>query len=150
MKKPHSGMAQQIAEAVSAFELRTESHLPKSMNVVLCDRTLVITLRGALSPIEHALAQSSNGAAQLQEFHRDLFANQPGSLRQEIKRITGVDVSEAATEVEPATGAVVNVSTSGTVVHVVLLKESVPPSTWSGDQADTKSEQRRKSDVCVV
>ena len=150
MKKPHSGMAQQIAEAVSAFEQRTESHLPKSMTVVLCDHTLVITLRGALSPIEHALAQSSNGAAQLQEFHRDLFADQPGSLRQEIKRITGVEVCETATEVEPATGAVVKVSTAGTVVHVVLLEDSVPACTWSGDKPAAQSLQRRKNDVCAV
>jgi uncharacterized protein YbcI len=150
MKKSQSDMARQIAEAISAFEQRTGSHLPKSMTVVLCDHTLVITLRGALSPIEHTLAQSSNGAAQLQEFHRDLFADQPGSLRQEIMKITGVEVCEAATEVEPAAGAVVKVSTSGTVVHVVMLEDSVPPSTWSGDKPDTQSQRRRKNHVCPV
>lgn len=139
MKKSQSAMARQIAEAVGAFELRTGSHLPKSMTVILSDRTLVVTLRGALSPIEHTLAQSSNGADQLQEFHRDLFADNPGSLRQEIKRITGVEVCEAITQVEPATGAVVKVSTSGTVVHVVLLEGSVPADTWSGNGRSNES-----------
>lgn len=126
------GMARQIAEAVSAYEDRSGSHLHKSMTVVLSDQTLVITLRGALSPIEHTLAQTPNGAAQLQEFHRDLFADNPGSLRHEVKRITGVEICEAVTEVEPASGAVVKVSTSGTVVHVILLEGNVPADTWNG------------------
>lgn len=134
MKQSQSAMARQIGEAVNAFERRTGSHLPKSMTVVLSGHTLVITLRGALSPIEHNLAQSSNGAAQLQEFHRDLCADHPGSLRQEIKRITGVEVCEAITEVEPATGVVVKVSTTGTVVHVLMLEGSVPTDTWSGNE----------------
>lgn len=132
MKKSHSTMARQIAEAVGEFELRTGSYLPKSMSVMLSDRTLVITLHDALSPIEHTLAQSSSGADRLEEFHRALFANNPGSLRQEIKRITGMEVCEAATELEPAAGSVVKVSTSGTVVHVILLEGSVPLDTWSG------------------
>jgi uncharacterized protein YbcI len=131
-------MAHQIGEAVNAFERRTGSHMPKSMTVVISDRTLVITLRGALSPIEHSLAQSSNGADQLQKFHRDLFADHRGSLRQEIKRITGVAVCDAITEVEQV-GAVVKVSTSGTVVHVVVLEDSVPADSWSGNGQNTES-----------
>jgi uncharacterized protein YbcI len=133
MEKTHSTMARQIAEAVGAFELRTGSHLPESMTVMLNERTLVITLHGALSPIEHTLAQTSNGANQLQEFHRGLFAHAPGSLRHEIKKITGMEVCEAATEIEPHAGTVAMVSTSGTVVHVLLLKGSVPADLWSGD-----------------
>jgi hypothetical protein len=62
-----------------------------------------------------------------------LFANIPGSLRHEIKKITGVEVCEASTEIEPASGAVVKVSASGTVVHVLLLEDSVPTDMWSGD-----------------
>jgi uncharacterized protein YbcI len=139
MKKPRTDMARKIGDAVSAFELRTGSHLHKSMTVVLSDHTLVVTLSGALSPIEHNLAQSSNGAAQLQEFHKDLFAKNRGSLRQEIKKITGMEISEAITEVEPATGAVVKVSTSGTVVHVLMLEGSVPADAWSGTRAGNES-----------
>jgi uncharacterized protein YbcI len=132
-------MAQQIGKAVSDFELRTGSHPPKSMTVVLSDHTLVITLRGALSPIEHDLAQSSNGVAHLQEFHRDMFANHHGSLRQEIKKITGVEVCEASTYVEPATGAVVMVSATGTVVHVLMLAAGVPACSWTGNEPDDAS-----------
>ena len=54
----------------------------------------------ALSPAEKTLAKSPAGAVQVQEFHRQLFANSADSLRQEIKRITGVEVREAAAEVE--------------------------------------------------
>jgi hypothetical protein len=45
------------------------------------------------------------------------------SLREEIKRITGRDVREAAAEVEPGTGAVVHAFTSGTMVQVFLLAD---------------------------
>jgi len=68
----------------------------------------------------------------LQEFHRQLFANASGLLRQEIERITGVAVREAAVEVESATGTVVKVFTSGTVVQVFLLADNVGMETWSG------------------
>jgi hypothetical protein len=54
----------------------------------------------------------------MQEFHRLLFANSADSLRQDIKRITGMEVREATTEIEPASGAVVQAFTTGTVVQV--------------------------------
>src|SRR5919199_6324839 len=107
MNKSQSTMAQQIAQVAIAFEQRrTGNHAPKSVTVVLSEGTLVITLHEALSPAERALAKSPAGAAQVQEFHRQLFANSSDSLRQEIRRITGVEVREATTEVETATGTV--------------------------------------------
>lgn len=90
MKKPNSTMARQIAEAASRFEQQRTGNTPKSVTVVLSDTTLVITLHGALSEAEKALAKSPEGAAQIQDFHRQLFASGFESLRQEIKRITGV------------------------------------------------------------
>jgi hypothetical protein len=57
----------------------------------------------------------------VQEFHRQLFLSSCGPLRQEIERITGVAVREAAAEVEPATGTVVQVFSTGTLVQVFLL-----------------------------
>ena len=132
MDESSSTMVQKIAQAAIAFEQQRTGHVPRSATVVLSDDTLVITLRGALSPAEQALAQTSEGIAQLQEFHRQLFANASGSLRQEIERITGVEVRDAAAEVEPATGTVVKVFTSGTVVQVFLLTDSVGMETWSG------------------
>jgi len=125
-------MARQIAQAACVFEQQRTGNTPKSVTVVLSDSTLVITMHGALSRAEKALARSPEGAAQVQDFHRQLFANASESLRQEIKRITGVEVREATAEVEPATGTVVGVFTTGTAVQVYLLAHSVPADTWSG------------------
>src|SRR4051812_27494176 len=99
-----SSMAQQIARAASAFEKQLTGHPPKSVTVVVSGETLVITLHGALSPAEKALAKNPIGAAQVQELHCRLFETSSASLRQEIKRITGVEVREATAEIEPSTG----------------------------------------------
>jgi uncharacterized protein YbcI len=124
-------MAQQVAKAARAFQQQRTGHAPKSVTVVLSADTLVVTLHGALSPAEEALAKTPEGAAQVQEFHRQLFANSCEPLRQEIKRITGVDVREATAEIETATGAVVQVFTTGTVVQVFRLAEGVASGNWS-------------------
>src|SRR6476619_746553 len=55
MDESNLPLAQQLAQAASAFEHRRTGHVPKSVNVVLSEDTLVITLRGALSPAETAL-----------------------------------------------------------------------------------------------
>ena len=134
MCKSKSSMAEQIAQAAIAFEQqRTGNHVPKSVTVVLSAGTLVITLHEALSPAERVLAKSPAGASQMQEFHRQLFANSSGSLRKEIKRITGMEVREATAEIEPASGAVVQAFTTGTLVQVFLLTGSAPTEAWSGN-----------------
>ena len=133
MDKANGTMTQRIAEAASAFQQQRTGHAPKSVTVVLSEDTLVITLHGALSPAEKAMARSPAGAAQVQEFHRQLFATASDSLREEIKRITGVDVREGTAEIETMTGAVVQVFTTGTMVQVFLLAGSVPAETWSGN-----------------
>jgi uncharacterized protein YbcI len=132
MIRPDATMAQQIAHAAIAFERKRTGHTPKAVTVVMSDNTLMITLHEALSPAERALAKSAAGAAQMQNFHRQLFTNSADSLRQEIKRITGVEVREAVAEVEPTTGTVVQAFTTGTVVQVFLLACDVPSETWSG------------------
>jgi uncharacterized protein YbcI len=132
MLKTNSTMAQQIAEAAIRFEGNHNGIVPESATVVLSGDTLVITLHGALSPAEKALAQTPAGAAQIQEFHRQLFTSSSESLREEIKRITGVEVREATAEVEPTTGTVVHVFTSGTMVQVFLLAGNLPAETWTG------------------
>jgi uncharacterized protein YbcI len=119
-------MAQRIAEAATTFQQQRTGHAPKSVSVVLSGDTLVVTLHGALSPAEQAMAQSPQGAAKVQEFHRQLFHNASETLRQEIKRITGMDVREATAEVEPMSGAVVQVFTTGTMVQVFQLSGNVP------------------------
>jgi uncharacterized protein YbcI len=128
--RSNSGMAEQVARAASAFEQRLTGRVPKSVTVVLSEDTLVITLHGALSPAEMVLVKTPAGAAQMQELHRQLFSNSLDSLRQEIKRITGVEVREATAEIESATGTVVKAFTTGTVVQVFLLASTVPTDTW--------------------
>jgi uncharacterized protein YbcI len=116
-----STMAQQVAQAAAAYQYRRTGHAPSAVTVVLNENTLVITMHGALSPAEQALAANPQGAAQVQEFNRQLFANSADALCEEIKRITGVDVRQSAAEVETATGTVVHAFTNGTMVQVFLL-----------------------------
>jgi uncharacterized protein YbcI len=118
-------MAQQVALVAIAFQKERTGHAPASVTVVLSEDTLVITLHGALTQAEMALALSKDGAAQVQEFHRQLFHNSADTLRKEIKRITGREVREAVAEVEPATGTVVHAFTTGNVVQVFLLAENI-------------------------
>jgi hypothetical protein len=63
----------------------------------------------------------------VQEFHRQLFANSTDEMRQEIKRITGRQVREAAAEIETTTGTVIHAFTTGAMVHVYLLTPALPP-----------------------
>src|SRR3954469_21505610 len=93
-------MAQRLAEVASSMQEQRTGHAPESVTVVLSEDTLVVTLHEALSPAEKALAKTPAGAAQVQEFHRQLFTDSSESLRQEIRRITGVPVREATAEAE--------------------------------------------------
>ena len=132
MKQANRTVAKQIAEASSTFEQLRTGHVPKSVTVVLSEETLVVTLHGALSPAEKALARTPEGASRVQHFHRQLFAESAETMRLEINRITGVDVREATAEVETKTGTDVHVFTSGTMVQVFLLAHGIPADTWSG------------------
>jgi uncharacterized protein YbcI len=118
-------VAEQIAQAAWAFERQRTGHGAQSVAVILNENMLFITLRDALSPAELALAQRPSGAAQVQLFHRELFAGSQETLRNDIKRITAAQVNEAT----------VLVFTSGTVILVLLLANSVPTDTWSGPMA---------------
>ena len=139
MGEPKSTMAQQVARAATTFQQQRTGHTPRAVTVVLSEDTLVVTLHGALSPAETALAMTPEGAVRVQEFHRQLFNDSVDSLRQEIKRITGVDVREAVAEVEMATGTVVHAFTSGTMVQVFLLAQSVPADSWSENGRNASS-----------
>ena len=132
MDPPERTPAQRIAAAAAEYERRRTGRKPHSVTVVLSGETLVVTLHGALSPAERALAVTPTGAAELQAYRRGLFDTSAAAFRQEIKDITGVEVREAAAEVEPTTGTVVTVFTTGTVVQVFLLANGVPTDTWYG------------------
>ncbi len=125
-------MAERIAHAASDSHEQRTGHVPKEVTVVLTGDTLVVTMRGALSPAEQTLAGTPRGAAQVQEFHRQLFANSSDALSREIERITGVGVREAAAEIETASGTVLHAFTTGAMVQVFLLADELPADTWKG------------------
>lgn len=129
-------MAQRVALAATEFQEQRTGHAPKAVTVVLSEDTLVVTLHDALSPAEKAMAQSPEGAVQVQEFQRQLFLSSVDILRDEIRRITGVAVQEAAVEVETATGAVVHVFTTGTMVQVFQLAGAISAQDWNSIDLD--------------
>ena len=124
MTTPAITVAQELAAMASAFQHQRTGHAPTAVTVVVSDDMLVVTLHDALSPAEKALAESPAGAARVQEFHRQLFSSSCDAMREEIERITGRAVREAAAEVETATGTVMHVFTSGAMVQVFLLSKN--------------------------
>ena len=139
MKKLDPTMAQQVAEAISVFQEKRTGYPPKAVTVVLSDDTLVVTLHEALSPAEKALAATPEGAAQVQEFHRQLFENSVDLLREEIRRITGIAVGEAAAEVETTSGAVVHAFMSGSMVQLFRLAGRISAEAWNGNESEASN-----------
>jgi len=133
MNESHSNIGEQLARVASRFQEQRTGHPPSAVTVVLGEDTLVVTLHDALTLAEKALAKSPAGAARVQEFHRQLFANSSDAFRQEIKRITGRDVREAAAEIEATTGTVVHAFTTGTMVQVFQLAPGTGPDSDSND-----------------
>ncbi len=139
MNKLDPTMAEQVARAVRVFQEQRTGYAPKAVTVALSDDTLVVTLHEALSPAEKALSRTAEGAIQVQEYHRQLFRDSVDLLREEIKRITGVAVGEAATEVETTTGAIVHAFTTGTMVQVFQLAGSISMDAWKGNGSTDQS-----------
>jgi hypothetical protein len=54
-------------------------------------------------------------------------------------------VREATAEIEPATGTVVGVFTTGTSVQVFLLAQSVSPDTWTGPTNPARIDSEEES-----
>jgi len=127
MNETNPDIAKQLAHLASRFQEQRTGHAPNAVNVVLSDDTLIFTLHEALTPAEKALARTPKGSAQVQEFHRQLFADSTDEMRKEIQRITGRQVREAVVEVETATGAIVHVFATGAVVQVFLLTPETGP-----------------------
>src|SRR6185436_1394291 len=140
-----SQVAEQLAHVASRFQEQRTGHVPRAVTVVLLEDTLVVTLHDALTPAEIALAKSPGGAAQVQEFHRQLFANSTAEMRLEITRITGRQVREAAAEIETTTGTVVHAFTTGAMVQVFLLKEEPLPEVSTGSE-QSELAQRAEDD----
>jgi uncharacterized protein YbcI len=134
MDPTNASVAEQIARAASELEQQRTGQVPRSVTVALSEDTLVVTLHGVLTPAEKVLSQSPAGAAQVQEFHRQLFASSCAPLLEDIRRITGVGVRQARADVETGAGTVMHVFATGTVVQVFLLAGRVPADTWSGSK----------------
>lgn len=135
-----ANIIEQLSHAASRLQQLRTGHAPTAVTVVLQEDTLVVTLRDALTPAEKALSQTSEGAAKVQEFHRQLFANSTDEMRDEIKRITGRRVREASAEIETATGTVVHAFTTGTMVQVFLLAPSGIPDVIVADDRLNRAE----------
>jgi uncharacterized protein YbcI len=132
-------IGQKIARAARAFEKRRTKHGRKWVAVFMNEDTIVIALHGSLTAAEKALARGSAGAAQLREFHRQLFANVSTTLHRKIKKITGMEVRDTTAEIEPTTGSVVQVFTTNTVGEEFLLAPGGP----AGTQAPGHGAPRR-------
>ena len=120
---PTPTMAKQIGQAAIALHQEMTGHSPQAAAVLLNENTLTVTLHGALSTAEQALAMSAEGEARVQELNKQQFNTSCERLRQEIKRITDVEVREAMAEVETATGM---------AVQTFQLAQNVPAENWSG------------------
>src|SRR6478609_1896565 len=127
MDKINPTVTEQLAQAARNFQTKQTGRTPTNVTVVISEDTLVFTLHEVLSRAEQELAQSAEGAADLREYHQQLFRNSVASLRQEIERITGRKVREAAAEVDPGSGSVTHMFTTGTTVQVFLMDGNVPP-----------------------
>jgi uncharacterized protein YbcI len=117
----------QLAQVAIRVQEQRTGRRPSGATAVLSENTLVVTLNDALTPAEKALSQTPQGAAQVQEFHRQLFAGSTTEMRQEISNLIGRRVKEAASEVNPATGSVVHAFSTGDMVQVFLLAPDDPP-----------------------
>ena len=127
---PEESAAKRIARAALAYEKGRGGHAPKSVAVVMNESTLVITLHGALSAAEVAALKTPADGERLRAYHRQLFAASSAGLREDIHRITGVPVREAAVEIDTGTGAVVQAFTNGALVQVFLMQGEVPTDSW--------------------
>lgn len=133
MENLDPGMAQQLAQAAIALQHERTGHAPRSVDVVLSGEILLIAMHGVLSRAERALAQSPEGAARFQEIHRQSFSHSVQHLRQEIKRITGLQVKEATAKGETR-GAMVQAFTNGTVFLIFLLTRGGTSGTSTGSR----------------
>jgi uncharacterized protein YbcI len=143
MNDLESTISKQLAESARTLQEQRTGHAPTSVTVILSEDTLVVTLHDALTPAEKALSSSPAGAAHVQEFHRQLFANCSDEMRDEIMRITGRRVREAAAEMETLTGPIVHAFTTGAMVQVFLLS---PDRTLNARSEDDSLDSANRTD----
>ncbi len=113
--QPQQRIGERIARAVHAFELRRMKHARKWVAIFMNEETIVIALHGSMTDAEKDLAQSAAGAAEVHEFHRQLFAGVSALLLRRIKSITGMDVRQTSAEINSTTGSIVHLFTTDIV-----------------------------------
>jgi uncharacterized protein YbcI len=86
---PSPSIPKELAQIALSLQTERSGHSPKAVTVVASDETVVVTLHEALTPAEKLLARSAAGAAQVEGYHRALFAVSCDQLRSEIQRLTG-------------------------------------------------------------
>ena len=126
MDQSQGTIGHQIALVARTFEKWRTKHGRKWLAVFMNEDTIVIALYGSLTAAERHLAQSPAGAAQVREFHQQLFAKVSTALRRMIKNITGMEVCDTTAEIEPTTGHVVHVFTTDTLAEDFLPIAPVP------------------------
>ena len=129
-------MTAQVAHAVRDFQQQRTGHTPKSVTVVLSEGVMVVTLHEALTPAEIILCQTDKGLTRLRDFHRDLIRGSLGPLGIEIERIAGVTLQEVVADIEPATGDIVHIFTTGTLLQVFKLTGDLSTETWVGIESE--------------
>ena len=133
MKRLAPTLADQLAQAAVAFQQQATGHGCRFATVAQTEDTLVITLHGALSKAELTLARNPAGDAQVREFHQQLFLTSCEPLRQEINKLIGVPVREAAVEVETKSGTLIQVFSTGAVGAALQCVDTLAAETWNGN-----------------
>jgi uncharacterized protein YbcI len=87
MTETDSPIQQQLSRMAGRLQEQRTGLAPKSVTVVLTEDTLVVPLNDVLTLAEKALARNPEGAAQVQEFHRQLFFGESKSMDREIKTV---------------------------------------------------------------
>jgi uncharacterized protein YbcI len=113
LHETESSVAQQIARAVAAFVCQRTGHVPGSVEVAQNNETLVITLHNTRALAEQGQLRQSEGTAELHEVYRGLFTGSSDWLRQEVGRITGLQMGAVTVADQAPTGAVVVLMTGG-------------------------------------
>lgn len=146
MNQAYAHIVQQLAGVARQFQEQRTGHPPTAVTAVLQGNTLVVTFDNALTPAERSLSKDPEGAARVQEFHRQLFANSTDGIRQEIERITGRQVRESAAEIETSTGAIVHAFTTGAMVQVFLLAPEAEPAAGTNHNSPENANDEKYTD----
>ena len=99
---------------------------PGGVTVVADGRWMVVNIHEAFSPVERRLAADEEGSNRVEDFHRYLFDNSLDSLRNHVRRSTGVELRGAIAHVDATTCSVLKTFTTNQAVELFLLGQGLP------------------------